>query len=320
MKSFCFVTYCTPDYLIYAINAIESAIRHHPTSKGHIVCVGGLPRYFQGLKTKVQVHELRDLPKANEAFIGLQANRNKIEALISIKPQVLINFLEKSDDSEVIVYLDTDIFFFGSLDEFEQEHLNDDFIAFQHMYPQEPVNFPYGKYNAGLIIIRKSPEAFEILREWERLCWEWCHLISDKGRYADQGYLEELLKMPQGKGVKSSTINIGMHYLWRGPRVSLDKSRPCISSKPLVAFHFHGMKIRGKYLWTGINRYGFELSNFRIYRIIYKPALNELFAYLTPQFKFESDAQSVSSRMSNVIQALRRTKRTVVKIPLSSSF
>ena len=320
MKSFCFVTYCTPDYLIYAINAIESAIRHHPSSKGHIVCVGELPKYFQGLKSKVEVHELRDLPKANEAFIGLQANRNKIEALISIKPKVLINFLEESDDSEVIVYLDTDIFFFDSLNDFEQEHPNDNFIAFQHMYPQEPANFPYGKYNAGLIIIRKSSESFAILREWERLCWEWCHLISDKGRYADQGYLEELLKMPKSKGVKSNTINIGMHYLWKGPRVSLVKGRPCISSKPLVAFHFHGLKICGKYLWTGINRYGFELSNFRIYKIIYKPALNELFSYLTPQFKFESDDQLISSRMSDVIKALRRTKRTVVKIPRGSSF
>ena len=319
MKSFCFVTYCTPDYLIYAINAIESAIRHHPSSKGHIVCVGELPTYFQGLKSKVEVHELRDLPKANEAFIGLQDNRNKIEALISIKPKVLINFLEESDDSQVIVYLDTDISFFDSLDDFEREHPDDNFIAFQHMYPKEPANFPYGKYNAGLIIIRKSPESFAILREWERLCLEWCHLIRDDGRYADQGYLEELLNMPKSKGVKSSTINIGMHYLWKGPRVSLVKGRPCIAGEPVVAFHFHGMKIRGKYLWTGINRYGFELSNFRKYEIIYKPAINELFRYLTQQFKFESDAHPTSSIASYVVEVLRRAKRTVVKIPLRSS-
>jgi hypothetical protein len=304
---------------MYAINAIESAIRNHPSSKGHIVCVGELPKNFQGLKSHVEVLELRHLPKTNESFLGLLCRRNKIEALISIKPQVLINFLEESEDSDVIVYLDTDIFFFDSLDDFDEQHLNDDFIAFQHMYPKEPTIFPYGKYNAGLIIIRKSPESFAILREWERLCLEWCHLIRDDGRYADQGYLEELLNMPKSKGVKSSTINIGMHYLWKGPRVSLVKGRPCIAGKPLVAFHFHGMKIRGKYLWTGINRYGFELSNFRKYEIIYKPAINELFRYLTQQFKFESDAHPTPSIASYVVEVLRRTKRTVVKIPFRSS-
>jgi hypothetical protein len=319
MKTFRFVTYCTPDYLVYAINAIESAIRNHPASKGHIVCVGELPEYFQGLKSNVEVRELRHLPKADKSFLGLLNNRNNFEALISIKPRVLINFLEESEDSDVIVYLDTDIFFFDSLDDFEQQHLNVDFIAFQHMYPKEPTIFPYGKYNAGLIIIRKSPESFAILREWERLCLEWCQLSKDGARYADQGYLEELLNMPRSKGVKSSTINIGMHYLWKGPRVSLVKDRPCIAGEPLVAFHFHGMKIRGKYLWTGINRYGFELSNFRKYEIIYKPAINGLFRYLTQQFKFESDAHPTSSIASFVVEVLRRTKRTVVKIPLRSS-
>ncbi len=300
---------------MYAINAIESAIRNHPASKGHIVCVGELPRQFQGVKSTVEVRELRDLPKADESFLGLLTNRNKFEALISIKPQVLIDFLEESEDSDVIVYLDTDIFFFESLDEFEQQHPNDDFIAFQHMYPKEPPIFPYGKYNAGLIVIRKSPESFAILREWERLCLEWCYLIRDGTRYADQGYLEELLTMPKSKGVKSSTINIGMHYLWKGPRVSVVKDRPCIGGEPLVAFHFHGMKIRGKYLWTGINRYGFEFSNFRKYEIIYKPAINGLFRYLTQQFKFEFDAQPTTSSTSYVAEVLRRIKRTVVKIP-----
>ncbi len=315
MTTFRFVTYCTPDYLIYAINAIESAIKFHPYSKGYIVCAGEIPEYSLKLKCDMTVYELRNLAKVNKAFVDLQNSRNKFEALISIKPGIIMNFLEQFEDSDVLVYLDTDVFFFNSLVDFEQQHLNDDFIVFQHMYPQEPPNYPYGKYNAGLIIIRKGPESLSILREWQRLCIQWCYLIVDASRYADQGYLEELLEMPKSKGIKSTTINVGMHYLWKGPKIALIKGRPFIDGKPLVAFHFHGMKIRGKYLWTGINRYGFKFYNLQIYRIIYKAVIRELFNRIPKNANFELDIYPAPLVTGNPVDTIRRMKKTIVRIP-----
>jgi len=314
MKSFRFVTYCTPDYLMYAFNAMQSAVENHPLSKGNIVCVGPVPRNFQGPMADIQVYELHDFSYAEDAFTKSLQSKNELESLISIKPKILMNFLETIRDSEILVYLDTDVYFFHSLDEFQQLNPEADFIVFQHMYPTEPPLFPYGKYNAGLIVIRKSPQAFEILREWEKRCDEWCHLRRDQDRYADQGYLEELITMPRGKGVDSSTINVGMHYLIKGPKVTSVHGKPYIADQPLVAFHFHGIKIRGKSLWTGLNRYGFSPHNLVIYRIIYKPMIEKLIQSLSPNFRNQNHDLSVTSRPKSTIEFVRRLKRTVVKI------
>ena len=312
---FRFFTYCTSDYLLYAVNSMESALKFHPKSKGHIICVDSLAHKFQAPFTGIYIEELAKFPRATLLFKEALKDKTTLEAIISIKPSIMIDILDEVLDTEVLVYIDTDVFFYSSLVGFEQENSDGDFIAIQHMYPTEPTEFPFGKFNAGLIITRKSRESLEILREWERLCINWCSLVRSEGRYADQGYLEELVRMPRGKGVKSSVLNIGMHYLRNGPRVSMDEGRPYIEDSPLIAFHFHGLKLHGDLLWTGINRYGFAIKNYQIYKAIYKPLVKGISKNKAIFAEFQPKETHTKFKFPSAIELFRRVKKTLVKIP-----
>lgn len=294
---------------------MQSAIKHHPLADAHIVCVGTPSPSLRIINTKIKVWELEDFPRVKQIFEEVQKNRTYLESLISIKPSLLIEFQGKANRAEVVVYLDTDLFFFSPLTEFNEQHQDSDVIAVQHMYPKAQTKFPHGRFNAGFIFARKSNQALAILQRWESLCISWCKLSINDGRYADQGYLEEILSMPKGKGVKSEVVNVGMHYLRRGPRVTDRRGIPFINEKPLVAFHFHGFGIRGGLIWTGLNRYGFGLRNLKVFKIIYKPLIAELFKTMKKSGEFKNSEKSNKFKLEAGKVLVRIAKKTVIKIP-----
>lgn len=317
MENFCFFTYCTSDYLLYAMNAMESAIKHHPLAEGHIICVGPPPLSPEMSRNHIQISDLANFPRANHLFEEAQKNRTYLESLISIKPTLLLEFQVKAVRADVIVYIDTDLVFFNSLAEFDVEHQDGDFVAIQHMYPTEPTHFPYGKFNGGFILTRKTEEAVEILRKWESLCVSWCQLTANNGKYADQGYLERLLTMPRGKGVKSDAVNVGMHYLRHGPEITVKHGTPHVKGSPLVAFHFHGLKVQDNLIWTGLNRYGFGIRNLKIYKVIYQPVVERILQIMEEFADFQTLRISGQSKSVTGREFVRRMKRTVIRIPKS---
>lgn len=315
MTKFSFFTYCTADYLPYAINSIQSALRFSPNSNGKIICVDALPERYPVKTAKINIQQLSNFPRVNKIFTESTEIKSKLESLISIKPSLMLELVGSLSYSEVLVYLDTDIYFFSALEPFAQQNVDADFIAAQHLYPVEPSEYPYGKYNAGLIMMRKSENTLQILREWERLCLSWCLLVRSEGRYADQGYLEELLKMRGAKGVKSTVVNIGMHYLLKGPKVTKSKKSVLIADKKLIAFHFHGFKVNGNLIWTGLNRYGFSLRNFKIYRIIYRPFIQDTIKNMLYLNELKRERLCNKFMFPNVILWARFVRRTNVRVP-----
>lgn len=312
MPSMHFLTYCTPDYLFYAINSASIALRFHEHATATIVCTAKVDSDFCAmvkLELNISILELVDFPESHGIYNFVLKTRTPFESLITIKPSLLQEFIKiHLFNNQILVYIDTDIGFYGSLKETARLLEVADFVVFEHAYSSKPKVYPYGKFNAGLVLVKHSKQSLEILREWSNLCVNWCELKIDRGNYADQGYLEKLVLMPGGVGIYSSQINVGMHLLVKNKNVKLKAGMVLIDSHPVIAFHFHGMKIVGKFLLTGLNRYGFQMRNLIIYSLIHKSYFNNLKTIYSMFDRYieDSNLKHDTSSFGSKIQLIKR--------------
>lgn len=258
---------------------MQSAISNNPGSRGFLICVDREGERL--LQEIVSTPNLLIIPFENLFLSKTEYEkhltcRTKFEALISIKPTLLNEISVNFDDGEHFIYLDTDVYFFDSIDKYLKKNGDLSFIVFQHMYVNETIEYRYGKYNAGFVILRKNNHSRAILDEWSRLCSEWCFIRSEPGRFADQGYLDRLVNHPFALGDLSTSINLGMHYPLTKETLKQERGRIRIYNESLICFHFHGLRIGNRVISTGLNRYGFRYSNLYIYRIVYKPVIQRL--------------------------------------------
>jgi hypothetical protein len=274
-----FISYFSKEYVIGALASIQAATLNNPGSTGLLVCVDiegeELLSKIQ-LPNAVSVVPFEELVASKSEFARFTKIRSKFEALVSIKPVLLNEISDRIKEDENFIYLDTDLYFFSSINDFLYRNKDASFIVFQHMYGDDPDSYPFGKYNAGLVILKKNSSSKKILEEWARLCSEWCYLRSENGRYADQGYLDNLINTKSALGVRSTSINLGMHYPLNSSNLKRIDKQIQINGDPLICFHFHGLRIGSRIISTGLNRYGFKKSNFQIFKIVYKPVINLL--------------------------------------------
>jgi len=281
-----FISYFSKEYLLGGLSSIQSAITNNPGSRGLLVCIdqeGEQLLQELSLSANISIVPFKDLVISKSDYEYFLNSRTKFEALVSIKPTLLNEISKNFEEGEYFIYLDTDIHFFESIDEFLRKNSDSSFIVFQHMYMEEPKNYPYGKYNAGFVVLKKDRHSEEILKEWSRLCSDWCFLRSEHGRYADQGYLDSLVSNPSALGALSTSINLGMHYQLNKEKLKREKGKIMINNESLICFHFHGLRIGNRLISTGLNRYGFRFNNFHTYRIIYKPII----------LRMKSDARNI---------------------------
>jgi hypothetical protein len=275
-----FVTYCTRDYILHALTSLESALEMHADSKANLICVD----YIQDLlHRKIKVHEriqlisLNEFPKTAKLYSEFLQSRTKFESLISIKPELILELCKSTPENEFVIYHDTDVIFFSSLDEYSGFKSYHSVYFFEHLYSSEKENYPYGKYNAGLLVLRNDILTRKFLENWSRKCNEWCFLRVENGRYADQKYLEEFINHDHVSAEICKAINLGMHYFDSGSKVRKMQHRIFIDNQALICFHFHGFKVHKRITESGLNRYGLHVRNLRRFLIIYLPALNRYF-------------------------------------------
>jgi hypothetical protein len=165
-----------------------------------------------------------------------EGNRARHEWIWTLTPFWMLWLFERKDLPH-LNYVDADCYFFGSPDTLFSEILNADIAITPHRFSpdrkwMEPIN---GKYNVGLVFIRRNLTGLSCLRDWARLCLARC--VQDDG--ADQKYWDDLLPEYRGhasrhKGVDLAPWNQAGQY-----RYSLRGGRVHVDDDPLVFYHFH---------------------------------------------------------------------------------
>jgi len=259
---------------------LESALDLHADSKAHLICVESIQDLVAmqiKLNEKIQLSSLDEFPKTAKLYSDYLQSRSKFESLISIKPQLLLEFSRSLPENEFVIYQDTDVIFFAALDEnncFQSDH---SVYFFEHLYSSKKASYPNGKYNAGFLVFRNNRSSRKFLQLWSTKCHEWCFLRVENGRYADQKYLEEFIDHDYVSAETSERINLGMHFFEGRSKIRKAQNRVLINNEALICFHFHGFKVHKKVTESGLNRYGFNLQNLSKFLILYVPTLIRYF-------------------------------------------
>ncbi len=317
-----FVSYFSKEYVISALASMQSAVTNNPGSHGMLVCIDQEGQELLNelsISSNLSIVPFGQLKRSKSEFERFMLSRTKFEALVSIKPTLLNEISQYISEDQHYIYLDTDVYFFNSIDDFLLENKQSSFIVFQHMYKDEQQKYPFGKFNAGLVILKKNNYSARILTEWSKLCSEWCFLRTEPGRYADQGYLDNLAHYESALGAKSTSINLGMHYPLTRQKLKRNDEKILINQELLICFHFHGLRIGSQLISTGLNRYGFKSSNLYIFKIIYKPVVRQLKAsakyikeFKPAEYYFFQETRLGSER-GKILALIRNTKSIIIK-------
>ena len=317
-----FISYFSKEYVISALASMQSAVKSNPGSNGMLVCIDqeGLA-LLNGLSisSNISIVPFEQLEKSKSEFERFLITRTKFEALVSIKPILLYEISQYISENQHYIYLDTDVYFFNPIDKFLLENKQSSFIVFQHMYQEQQQKYPFGKFNAGLVILKKNKFSNQILIEWAKLCSDWCFLRTEPGRYADQGYLDNLVNCESALGAQSTSINLGMHYLLTRQKLKRNDEKILINDEPLICFHFHGLRIGSNLIATGLNRYGFKFSNLYIFKVIYEPVVRQLKAgaqcikEFKPEENFFFQETRLESEKGRIFTFIGNLKSSIIK-------
>lgn len=279
-----YFTYFDKNFIELGITAVESFKKHNPKATGFIYCFELetekiLKEYFKN--ENVFIINIKSNKDIEKKYLSYLEDRTHLEALISLKPSLIRNLMCEIGNDDLLAYIDADLFFYSNLS-FRLRHLDDfEILLSKHIFPfSMRESIKYGKFNAGLIVLRNSKNAMRFIVEWEKLCSEWCKLEFVDGKYADQKYLDELSDLPGVVQLTDPGMNNGMYYFsdYQSIKRMINNEFQVsfVNDYRLICFHFHGLRIYKKYIFTGFNRYKFPKNFFQIFRYIYLPILVEL--------------------------------------------
>jgi len=116
------------------------------------------------------------------------------------------------------------------------------------------------------------------LRTWSRQCLDWCFDKYENGKFADQKYLDNWPITYRDQIVVSSNIGVGVApWNVEGEQISYVKNHFYINSKPIIFYHFHGLKVLNRFLIKlGLRTYGTKPNKDLLK--LYKDYINLIFS------------------------------------------
>jgi hypothetical protein len=184
---------------------------------------------------------------ATNELRATRPTRSMAEYCWSSKPAILRHSLQDRPDLDWVIYLDSDMMFFGNANRALDRDM--DYLVTPHRFSPEfeAYRASVGSYNAGYVAFRNSAVGREALGWWMMRCLEWCGSVPASDKYADQKYLDDLpglfgSAVPEIKGLNAAPWNIDNYTVaTRDGQVEVD-------GEALLLFHFQGFRIHGRSL------------------------------------------------------------------------
>ena len=253
-----YCTYFDRNYLSRAMALHRSLVRHSPPFTLWALCFdddayGALEALrLQG----VEPIRLADFEAADPELAAVKGSRTTVEYYFTSSPRLPRYIMRKHTDVDLITYLDADLLFYSSPQPIFDELGGGSVLIVPHRFPEHLRELEkYGVYNVGLLSFRNDANGRAVLERWGQQCLEWCFDRVEDGKFADQGYLDEWPGQPgvvvlQHPGAGLAPWNY-MRY-----RIDLAGRPPTVDGRPLVFYHFQGVKAIGPGLWdVALDRY-----------------------------------------------------------------
>ena len=293
------VTHCDYNYLPRAIVLIESIAKKSENYLVILVCHDELS-YSTMIERSMQNVELVKLSEIEVYFEELNAKKlliSPIEYIFLLTPFIL-KFCLEVFKLENVVYVDSDIYFFSSIDPIFNEIKNSDVGITSHNFPKKMRHLEVnGKFNVGILFFRNSRDGNQILDWWAKRCLESTSIESTSSDvFGDQKYLDLFSTIYPGTYVYK---NLGINAApWNCHEVTPDNNGGLtINGSNLVCFHFSGVKASENKFIAGYHRYGIRPMPV-IKQYVYQPYVWKLYEmnksfnitgdYLKPWIKVRS--------------------------------
>ena len=270
------LSYCTlfdSNYLSRGLALIESLREQGDKNEVAVLCLDTKSREVlenHAENLNIRLFTLEGIIGRFPELSAAQTNRKIVEFYFTLTPYLLKLSLLEKPEGHVSIYLDADLYFFGSPNKVITDIDGSSVAIIRHNYPKRlrHLEKKYGIFNVGLMAFRNTPAGQEILDWWAERCIEWCHDFPEDGKYADQGYLNYFFNFSEKPKVLS---NPGFNLApWNTASSSLKVGSGAIlvDDTPLTFFHFHGFKIQGL-TWVSSQLNYFSPLSGKVFGLIY---------------------------------------------------
>lgn len=254
-----YCTYFDRNYVTRALALHRSLVRHSPPFTLWALCFDDdAYAALEALQIRgVEPIRLADLEAADPDLAAVKGSRTTIEYYFTASPRLPRYVMREHPQVDLITYLDADLLFYSSPQPIFDELGAGSVLIVPHRFPEQLRELEmYGVYNVGLLSFRNDTDGRAMLERWGEQCLEWCYDRVEDGRFADQGYLDAWPGQPgvvvlQHPGAGLAPWNY-MRY-----QIDLTDRPPTVDGRPLVFYHFQGVKAIGPGMWdVALDRYG----------------------------------------------------------------
>jgi hypothetical protein len=240
-----YYTYFDRNYAVRAVAMFRSLWRNSGPLQMFMLCLD-LEAYDAVARLHlpdVTLLQLAELEQEDPDLLKVKASRSIVEYYFTITSCLGWHLMKTQPQIQVLTYLDSDLFFYRPVGPLLQEFEGQSIGAMYHCLPEHGL-LRQGRYNVGWVSWRRDAAGMACLEEYRRQCLDWCYLREEKGKYADQVYLDAWEKKPgfhafQHRGANVAAWNLG-HY-----QLGYDHGGIQVNGDPLIFFHFHKFSALG---------------------------------------------------------------------------
>jgi len=306
-----FCTYFNKNYLLKGLALADSLHHHSPSSQLEILCMDNYTKNQLSLLNLpgVTTHRLSDFEDSK--LLRVKGNRSLVEYYWTCTPSLPLYLFSLYPDTEIIIYLDADLYFFSSVDAVIRDMDNASIYLVEHRYPPDKQNLHEisGRFNVAVNGFRRDIEGLACLEHWRDQCIEWCYLRYEKNRMGDQLYLNawptlyQNIIISQHKGIDAAPWNISNY------RVSSRRNIVCLDYDPLITYHFHQLEYYSPGQYQMAAGYQFSTSTIKLIYQPYLRKLDQLYKQLKtfdPTFFLPRPPVSFSAKINKLVDKFKK--------------
>jgi len=247
--SFC--TYFDSNYACFGIALYNSLKEQCDNFELYVCC---LDEKIYNILTKLHLDgivplRLSDIEEFDPEFAVSRNNRSLVEYYFTLSTILPRYIFARHPHIKLLTYLDSDLYFFSSPDPIFEEFGHASLSLIDHRFPPAlKWREIYGKYNFAFQIYRNDNNTAKCLEWWRDKCIEWCYDRLEDDKFADQKYLEQWENLFDGvKHLYNKGINVAP-WNWTESSIEISNSSlPLAEGKPLIFYHYQGVRILGKH-------------------------------------------------------------------------
>lgn len=250
-------TICSNNYLAEALSLGDSLVSNGFFPNHYLIFLAD--KIVEDIEYKNLKYQV--IPVNSEIvkeFDSINSYYNIIELSTSIKPSIFKYLIKKYNGEEIFSYLDPDLYFTQSLEQFvAQELSNNSILLTPHLLkpvkykrdPFENIFLNFGIYNLGFIAIKADKNSSEMLDWWEERTLKMGVINVREGLFVDQLWIN---LVPIFFNAVKITLHPGFNVAyWNIEERVLSKQENIYSinqNYPLVFFHFSSFDLSLKKL------------------------------------------------------------------------